>query len=281
MSQKTLTELSKLITHVSSQSLLDVRRVVAFLRNSKAACVYPDTLLVGSELEQVEEALLRCAKGEPLAYILGEWEFWGMPLMVSSSVLIPRADTECLVESVLQLCRDRATEPLSVLDCGTGCGAIALALAKERPSWNVVGIERSKAAYEVALVNRQRYQELINISFKHEDWNSWPKESLCDVWVSNPPYIAYDDANVCTQVVAYEPHEALFAGDKGFASIASFVQRASRGLNRGGVCVLEHGWQQSDAVCELMLQLGFTSIHRNQDTAGNWRVSSGVFLGEE
>lgn len=215
----------------------------------------------------VEVGLERLAAGEPLAYITGTKEFWSLPLVVTRDVLIPRPDTELLVERCLALLPEA---PQQVADLGTGSGAIALALARERPAWRIVATDASAAALEVAAVNRQRLN-LGNVELRAGHWCAALPDSGFDAILSNPPYIAEDDAALAA--LGHEPRGALVAGEQGFADLLQIAGSARARLRPGGALLLEHGSTQAPRLREALVAMGFVRVASLRDLAGHERVT--------
>jgi release factor glutamine methyltransferase len=228
---------------------------------------------VETQAEQRYRGLLaRRAAGEPVAHLTGEREFWSLPLAVDPSTLIPRPDTERLVEVALELADAR---PRSVLDLGTGSGAIALALARERPAWQVTGIDLSAEAVALAEGNRARLG-IANASFLHSDWfSALAPTARFGLIVGNPPYIAADDPHLDQGDVRFEPRSALVAGDDGLADIRRIVAGAGAFLGADGWLLLEHGWRQGGAVRALFAGAGYRDVESWSDYGGNERLSGG------
>ncbi|MFT5782247.1 MAG: release factor glutamine methyltransferase [Pseudomonas sp.] len=217
------------------------------------------------------EQLTRRQAGEPVAYILGRQGFWSLDLDVASHTLIPRPDTELLVETALALL---PATPLAVLDLGTGSGAIALALACERPAWQVTGVDRVSAAVLLAEGNRARLQ-LSNAQFVASHWFAALAGERFHLIVSNPPYIAADDPHLSQGDVRFEPSSALVAGVDGLDDIRQIIAEAPAYLQAGGWLLLEHGFDQAQAVRELLTAQGFTQVDSRLDLAGHQRISLG------
>jgi release factor glutamine methyltransferase len=218
------------------------------------------------------ELLARRARGEPVAHLLGVREFWSLALEVDASTLIPRPDTERLVEVALSLAPARA---IDVLDLGTGTGAVALALASERPQWRVTGVDHSVQAVALAERNRARLG-IANARFLVSDWfSAFDTKARFDLIVGNPPYIAADDPHLLEGDVRFEPRSALVAGDDGLADIDTIIERARGFLAPGGTLLLEHGWRQGEAVRERFAGCGYGGIRSWRDHGGNERVSGG------
>lgn len=232
------------------------------------------------ELNQAESAayggwLQRRLTGEPIAHILGDREFFGLTFKVTPATLIPRPETELLVELALQKIPQRGV--FRVLDLGTGTGAIALSIAHSRPGVEVVGVDASPAALEVARENAQRLGT-GNASFIRSDWFSALSGQRFDLIVSNPPYIAAGDVHLSQGDVRFEPISALVSGADGLGDIRRIIAQADGFLERGAWLMLEHGYDQAQAVRDLLRQAGYAEVFSAKDIAGIERVSAGVRL---
>jgi release factor glutamine methyltransferase len=207
--------------------------------------------------------------GEPVAYLTGTREFWGMPLRVSPAVLIPRPETETLVE--LALARLPADRVVRVLDLGTGSGAIALALARERPRARILATDVSAAALAIAMENA-RHLALANVEFVQSDWYegvpaAWP-DARFDLIVSNPPYVAGGDPHLAQGDLRFEPAVALSPGDDGLTAIRRIFGGARERLARGGWVAVECGYDQAGEVRRLLVSAGWTDVATARDLAG-------------
>lgn len=234
---------------------------------------WPERELAADQLGLFRSHLQRRRQGEPVAYILGHQGFWSLDLEVAPHTLIPRPDTELLVESALALL---PVTPLAALDLGTGTGAIALALASERPGWQVTGVDRVEDAVALAERNRQRLQ-LDNVRFLHSHWFSALAGQRFGLILSNPPYIRADDRHLDQGDVRFEPSSALVAGADGLDDIRAIIQAAPQYLLAGGWLLLEHGFDQAEAVRELLATAGFSEAHSRRDLGGHERISLGRF----
>ena len=232
---------------------------------------FDDKSLSVEQLAQLDVLLARRVAGEPVAYLTGEREFWSLPLTVSPHTLIPRPDSEVLVEQALARLPSRAC---SVLDLGTGTGAIALAIASERPDCQITGVDRIPDAVELAQHNADKLV-LKNTRFFVSNWFSAFEAESFTLIVSNPPYIDATDQHLSQGDVRFEPLSALVADDHGLADIKMIVAQAGKHLDAGGWLLLEHGWQQAAEVRQILQQHNFVAIETCQDYGGNDRVTLG------
>ncbi|KAF1022428.1 MAG: Release factor glutamine methyltransferase [Paracidovorax wautersii] len=227
--------------------------------------------LDAAALARFAAAAARRAAGEPLAYIVGEKEFFGLVLQVDRRVLVPRPDTETLVEWSLAVLAGRTTP--RAIDLGTGSGAIALALRAQRPDAQLHALDASADALAVARANAERLA--LPVTFWQGHWlASHPQDAGYDLIVSNPPYIAQDDHHL--PALAFEPPGALTAGPDGLDDIRLIVQQAPAYLRPGGWLLFEHGHDQAPAVRALLAQAGFSLVQSRRDLAGIERCSGGV-----
>lgn len=226
------------------------------------------------EQQQVFEALLqRRLNGEPIAHILGSREFYGLLLKVTADTLIPRPDTETLVEAALE--KIPKTAQAQILDLGTGTGAIALAIAKHCPNAHVTAVDFSENALNIARENAESLS-IPNVSFVHSHWFSELNNQQFDLIVSNPPYIAEHDPHLTQGDVRFEPKSALTSGVDGLDDIRHIIAHAQYQLKSGGWLMLEHGYDQAQAVAELLAQAQFCQIGDRLDLAGIQRVTFGM-----
>lgn len=232
---------------------------------------YPEDTLDIAAAERFFSAVRRREEGEPMAYIHGEKEFWSMTLMVSPDTLVPRPETETLVQEALAVIpRDR---PCDVLDLGTGSGAIALAIASERPNAQVVATDISNAALAIAIENARQH-DLIDILFLQGDWTEPVRDHLFEVIVSNPPYVQSTDPALSK--LKHEPLSALAAGEDGLAAIRLLAIQCKTIAKPGGTLLIEHGADQQKSVAAILKNAGWTDIRCIKDLAGLPRVTATV-----
>lgn len=208
--------------------------------------------------------------GTPIAYLLGHKEFWSMKLTVNRSTLIPRPETETLVEQALALIASHTA--LTIVDLGTGCGAIALAIAKLRPDCRLIATDLSAGALAIAKGNSAQHR-INNIEFRVGHWLQPLGSDKADFIISNPPYIAADDPCLLQSDLNYEPRSALEGGVDGLAAITAIIQSAKSYLKPLGYLILEHGNTQAQAIQSMMLTAGYQHIRCYPDLAGHDRVS--------
>lgn len=232
---------------------------------------FGETTLTDAQRERLDALVVRRRRGEPVAHLTGVREFWSLPLFVSPATLIPRPDTECLVEQALA--RLPAT-PCRILDLGTGTGAIALALATERADCAVTAVDRMPDAVALAMRNTQ-HLGISNVRVLQSDWFSAVQGQQFDMVVSNPPYIDEQDPHLAQGDVRFEPLTALVAGDSGLADIVHIIDHSRSALAPGGYLLLEHGWQQGAEVRRAFLQAGYQNVETCRDYGGNERITLG------
>lgn len=247
--------------------------LVHALRKSRAwLYAHRNEVLVSQDIATFESLLQRRMTGEPVAYLTGTCGFWSLELAVTPDTLIPRPETELLVQLALE--RLPVDRECRVADLGTGSGAIALALAHERPGVQVVATDASEAALVVARGNAARL-EICNIVFRLGSWLQPLSGETFDVIASNPPYIADDDPHLGEGDLRHEPAAALSSGADGLDAIRSIVRDAPSHLVTGGWLLLEHGWEQGQRVGELFVSSGFDEIATQRDLEGRDRVTLG------
>jgi release factor glutamine methyltransferase len=242
-----------------------------------------DQALDSEQQARFASLLQRRLRGEPVAYILGNREFYGLDLSVAPGVLIPRPDTETLVEAALGLIPENAppsqptagrAHPLRVLDLGTGSGAIAIAIAVHRPEAAVTAVDQSEAAVAIARQNADKLGA-ANLRLLRSDWFSELGGATFDLIVSNPPYIADSDPHLSEGDLRFEPSSALASGADGLDDIRRIVAAAPAHLERGGWLLLEHGYDQAERVAYLLSDAGFSNVCHVRDLAGIQRITLG------
>ncbi|MDH6632372.1 UNVERIFIED_ORG: release factor glutamine methyltransferase [Lelliottia amnigena] len=232
---------------------------------------FGETLLTPEQEAQLAALLARRKTGEPVAHLTGEREFWSLPLYVSAATLIPRPDTECLVEQALARLPDG---PCRILDLGTGTGAIALALASERPDCQITAVDVMPDAVALAQRNLARLG-FSNVQINQSCWFSALAQHAFEMIVSNPPYIDEHDPHLSQGDVRFEPLTALVAANDGLADIEHIITTAREHLVPGGWLLLEHGWTQGAAVRALFSAAGYASVETCRDYGGNERLTLG------
>ncbi|ELY6346664.1 peptide chain release factor N(5)-glutamine methyltransferase [Cronobacter muytjensii] len=234
---------------------------------------FGETALTDDELTRLDALLARRVQGEPVAYLTGQREFWSLPLEVSAATLIPRPDTECLVEQALARL---PAAPCRILDLGTGTGAIALALASERPDCQVTALDVVPQAVELAKRNAQRLG-INNVTVLQSHWFCALTDARFSLIVSNPPYIDGDDPHLTQGDVRFEPKSALVAQNAGLADLDAIIAGARRFLENDGWLLLEHGWRQGEAVRALFTRAGYQGVETCRDYGGNERLTLGHY----
>jgi len=224
---------------------------------------YGDTIATAEHTKVFYDLIEQRRKGQPIAYLTGSRDFWTLSLDVNENVLIPRPDTETLVEAALDHLPSEVT--LSILDLGTGSGAIALSLAKERPMAKVIAAEYQQGALDVAKVNAAK-NKIENVEFVLSDWfSNIEPQSHFDLIASNPPYVEVGDPHLDHGDLRFEPITALTAEENGLADIRHIVENATKALVPNGVLVIEHAYNQADAVARLFSENGFADVQLFRD----------------
>lgn len=268
-----LQEATHQLSSLAEQPLLEAQILLAHVLQQSRTYLHawPERFLTEAQLNEYQSVILRRVAGEPIAYIIGEREFWSLPLSVTADTLIPRPETELLVEFVLQ----HVVEPNAVVaDLGTGSGAIALALAHERPAWQIYAIDCSDKALQVASFNAQQLG-LNNVSFLLSNWCTALPHLMFDVIVSNPPYIAETEWDVYAAGLLFEPKNALVSGKDGLDAIRVITQTAHSFLKPGSYLCIEHGFEQGAAVRQLFAAEGYNDVLSVRDLAGQERITVG------
>lgn len=263
-----------LVTAQQAIDPVDARALLSHVLRRDAAYLiaHADDALDAAAAERFRALAARRAAGEPVAYLTGEREFHSLTFKVTPAVLIPRPETELLVELALE--RIPEGHASRVLDLGTGSGCIAVSIAKARPSAHVVAVDRSEEALAVARDNA-RQLGAGNVAFRASEWYGALGSELYDVIVSNPPYVASGDAHLQQGDLRYEPQAALASGADGLDAIRAIVAGAPAHLAAGGWLVIEHGYDQAARCRELMERADLQFVSTRRDLAGLERVSSG------
>ena len=264
------------LQQVSETPLLDAEILLAeVLKVSRTYLfAFAERELTVAEINQFERFVMERRQHVPLAYITGHKEFWSLDLRVTPDTLIPRAETELLVEQVLQ---QVSGENKTIADCGTGSGAIALALAYERPHWEIHATDCSLPALQVARDNALRHG-LFQVIFHQGNWlDALPRDKKFDVIVSNPPYIAEQDPLLQCASLSYEPRTALAAKENGLKDLRHIIKEARSYLKPGGLLLLEHGFEQAGEIRRIFANMGYSHINTYSDLAGLDRVTGGSF----
>jgi len=236
------------------------------LSTPRSTCyAWPDKQISVAQQHALAALRQRRCQGEPIAYLIGFKEFWSLDLKVSVDTLIPRPETELLVEAALNLMPKN--QPITLIDLGTGSGAIAIAIASERPLAQIIAVDFSQAALNIAQQNAQQLN-VEQIKFIHSDWFKAlsPAQAQFDLIIANPPYIDAQHTNLAT--LQYEPQQALIAAKQGLADLELIIKQSLPFLAEKGVLILEHGYDQAMAVQALLKQQGYTAIQSHTDLAG-------------
>lgn len=258
----------------SPSARIDAELLLAHTLNTSRSFLYAHGTdpLDDETLDAYEQDLSKRLHGMPIAYIVGTREFWSLPLRVTEDTLIPRPETELLVDLTLSLLQNQ--DHASVLDLGTGSGAVALALASARPHWTILACDISPSALCMAQENA-RLLQLQNVTFMLSNWfESVPTQQVHAI-VSNPPYLAENDAHLSQGDVRFEPKSALTSGPDGLDALSHLIQNSQPYLHPGGLLLLEHGYLQAEAVAERLQASNYQSIQCWLDLQGHPRVSGG------
>jgi release factor glutamine methyltransferase len=254
------------IEFISDTPLFDCQILLAFVINQNREWLFahPEAEIGTIDQERYAQLVAERKAGKPIAYITGVKGFWNHALKVTPSTLIPRPETELIVETILEKFDQ---SPRTVLDLGTGSGAIAISLAGERHNWNVIGIDQNHEALEVA---RENARDLPNLAWLNSSWGTACRYKAFDIIVSNPPYIRVDDPHL--QELAFEPLAALISGEDGLDAIREIVPDSYDRLKDSGALMVEHGFDQQRAVMDLFHEAGFCNIEPCSDLNGTPRA---------
>jgi release factor glutamine methyltransferase len=271
-SVQTLIQLATERLHASSTAQLDAQLLMEFtLDCSKASLLaWPDRPLNYEQVELFEALLTRREQGEPIAYITGFKGFWTLDLKVTPDVLVPRPETELLVEWTLNNFGKQAD--FKVADLGTGSGAIAIAIATEKRNWQITATDQSIAALNIATQNAESYHT-NNITFLQGDWCAALQEKDYDLIISNPPYIAPTDPHLLANELRHEPIAALAAEQHGFKELFLIAEQAKDFLKPNGTLMMEHGFEQGAQLRAKLKELGYQNIATEKDLNGLERTT--------
>lgn len=267
----------QLLAKTSDSAKLDVEILLSFVLKKERSYLltWPENKLSDEQLLEFISLLSRRAEGEPIAYLVGVKEFWSLSFAVSKSTLIPRPDTETLIELILDLHAD--DKVLTCLDLGTGTGAIALALASEKPLWQIDALDFNIEAVSLAQYNANNLS-LTQVSIYQSDWfDSVDENKKFDLIVSNPPYIDDNDVNLTQGDVRFEPKSALVASEQGLADIKHIANKARFFLNANGQLYFEHGFEQGLEVRNILTSLGYKHAQTVRDLNGHERVTWAIY----
>ena len=262
----------KLLTQSSTlSSQLDIELLVLHLLNIDKNVLYRDNPSLTKETcNELKDLIKRRERGEPLAYLINQIGFWNLSLYVDNKVLVPRPETETIIQNILETF---SSKQIKVLDLGTGSGAIGLSLAKERKNWEVICSDMSLEAIKVT--EKNMLMNSLNVSLVNSNWLAAFKNECFDLIVSNPPYINPSDPRVLSDGLKFEPIEALVSDSEGFKDIEQIVKESCKSLNNSGYLFLEHGYDQADQVVSIFENYDFSQIRTFKDLNGDDRVCSG------
>jgi len=267
---------------ISDSARLDAEVLLAYSLNKNRTwlATWPDKELKENQSQVFNELLKRRENGEPVAHITGTREFWSLDLNISKDTLIPRPETELMIEEIINTYPQ--TSNINCLDLGTGSGAIALALASERPGWTITATDKSIAALDMAKHNAQRLQ-LNNIHFICGSWfdalsdePATGQSRLFDIIASNPPYIPLLDPHLSEGDVRFEPISALASGEDGLDDIRQICQQAQKHMKSGALLIIEHGFDQKAQLHEIFMDSGYKNIQQFSDLSGQSRLTCGI-----
>lgn len=275
--QQALQIATALLEKNSSTARIDAEMLLQQVLQKPRTWLYtwPETCLDPSQLTLFNTLLQKRAAGEPIAYLIEKRAFWTFDLKVTSATLIPRPETEMLIERTLDLLKDKKN--ISILDAGTGTGAIALALAKERPDWEIIACDISESALAVAKENA-RLLNIPNVCFYKANWfDGLPSQKKYHAIISNPPYIDPADPHLKEGDLRFEPSIALASENAGYRDLQHIIETARAFLHDHGLLLLEHGYNQREKIASMLTQCGYNDLASWQDYQGLNRISSGIW----
>ncbi|MFA5959907.1 MAG: peptide chain release factor N(5)-glutamine methyltransferase [Tatlockia sp.] len=244
----------------------------AMQKNRTWLYTHPEAILNDSEILTFQQLISQRESGIPIAYLTKTRSFWSLELAVSEDTLIPRPETELLVELALSLLAEDVEQHL--LDLGTGSGAIALACAADRPHWHITALDINPRALHIARANALRLS-IGNVDFMQSNWFDALPATLFDAILSNPPYLAESDPHLLKGDVRFEPKLALVSGEKGLDAIQQIIEQSLARLKPNGLLLIEHGFEQKTAVRSMLRDYGYKKVQCWQDWQGNDRISGG------
>jgi release factor glutamine methyltransferase len=258
----------------SSSATLDAQILLTHILhcNSAHLLAWPDKELDPEQTASYQSLIKQRQAGKPVAHLTGLREFWSLDFFVNDSTLIPRPETETLVEFVLNKFADKKS--LKLIDMGTGTGAIAISIATEKPDWEITASDISTEALKLAKKNSENHK-LINTRFIQSNWFENIKQKNFDIIISNPPYIAENDPHLQQGDVRFEPQRALTSGETGMDDIKHLCQHAKNYLVQNGWLIVEHGYDQEKPVFDCFLEHGFIQIEQSTDLLGHTRMTAG------
>lgn len=273
---ESIKQASEILAASSDSARLDVEILLCQVLECNTAHLFawPEKSLDSIQAQQFNQLIEQRLTGVPVAYLTGSKEFWSMNFKVTPDTLIPRPDTETLVEFVLDKFSDQTK--LKMLDLGTGSGAIAIAIASERPNWEITATDISAEALVIAKENAECNQ-IKNIHFFQSNWFEQCNQQRFDIIISNPPYIAEHDEHLSQGDVRFEPSSALVSGETGMNDIEIITKQAEQHLNPNGWLVFEHGYNQKQAVYDCFNRNHFQKISQISDLSGQARLSAGSY----
>ncbi|MCW8941694.1 MAG: peptide chain release factor N(5)-glutamine methyltransferase [Gammaproteobacteria bacterium] len=272
--QKALQQAGKELADSSPSAILDAQVLLTHVLRCNTAhlAAWPEKTLSEDQLADFQKLVNRRQQGVPVAHLTGSREFWSLDFSVDDSTLIPRPETETLVEYLLDNFGNR--ENLKLLDMGTGTGAIAISIAKEKPGWEIVASDISEQALKLARQNCNDH-DTGNVTLIHSDWFHTIDQENFDIIISNPPYIASDDPHLTQGDVRFEPQSALSSGATGMDDIEHICSHAKEYLLQDGWLIVEHGYNQKQLVTDCFSRNDFTEITQQLDLSGHTRMTAG------
>ncbi|MEE9355223.1 MAG: peptide chain release factor N(5)-glutamine methyltransferase [Methylococcaceae bacterium] len=271
--QKALTQATVQLKPLAENPRLEAEILLTLTINKPRSFLkaWPEKKLSDQQNKYLSSLISKRKLGTPIAYLTGQKEFWSIPLTVNDHVLIPRSETELLIEVALSIIPPKAT--WQVADLGTGSGAIAISLAKERPELNITATDISHIALEVASKNVKK-MDITSIELQLSHWFSNLGQKQFDIILSNPPYIRAGDPHLNQGDLRFEPLSALISGPDGLQDLSQIGHDARQHLAQGGFLIMEHGYDQADSLGQLLQELGYQNLHHHHDLAGNIRAIS-------